>query len=104
MSRSPRMIDRQHLMIQIRSSLSLAAVFITFGVMMAGWQTPRQTVVVTDRPTPPAQTDGMSLDTAAAAVAGPKAEAGRIDYCTMSAFDNPPHDYCSEPSAFRRDA
>src|SRR5690625_98582 len=104
MSRSPRMIDRQHLMIQIRSSLSLAAVFITFGVMLVGCQTPRQTVVVTDRPTPPAQTEVLPVDPVADAEAGPQVEAGRFDYGKMWTFDNPPLDYFAEAYGFRPDS
>lgn len=98
------MIDRQHLMIQIRSSLSLAAVFITFGVMLVGCQTPRQTVVVTDRPTPPAQTEVLPVDPVTDAEAGPQVEAGRFDYGKMWTFDNPPLDYFAEAYGFRPDS
>src|SRR5690625_7928656 len=100
MSRSPRMIDRQHLMIQIRSSLSLAAVFITFGVMLVGCQTPRQTVVVTDRPTPPAQTEVLPVDPVTDAKAGPQVEAGPFDYGKLWTLDNPPLVYFAEHYGF----
>ena len=97
-------IEKGIQMIQIRSSLHLASAVALAALVLVGCQTPRQTVVVTERPTPPQETAVLPVDPDPVVDAEVQIVAGRFDYGKMWTFDNPPLDYFAEAYDFRPDS